>query len=92
MEGGEPFAWDLLVPHVVHPLKVAIVEAMHWVGRPLSASDLTKLIDDPEFGLSHVSYHLRKLADGKVIEKVHQRQLRGSIEKFYVVARLPPLA
>jgi len=90
MNEGEPFAWDLLVPHIVHPLKVAIVEAMWWVGTPLSASDLTKLIDDPAYSLSHVSYHVGKFADCGVFKKVRQRQARGSVEKFYFFAALSP--
>lgn len=86
VNGEERFAWDALVPHVVHPLKVSIVEAMQWIGQPLSASDLTKVIDDEEFGLSHVSYHMVKLAKAGVIEVVGQRQVRGSLEKFYFFA------
>jgi DNA-binding transcriptional ArsR family regulator len=87
MKGGElSFDWDALVPRVLHPLKVAIVEALGWVGKPLSATDLTKLLDDDDFGLSHVSYHLLKLAEAGVIEVVRRRKVRGSVEKFYFFA------
>jgi len=83
VSGEERFAWDVLVPHIVHPLKVSIIEAMHWIDQPLSASDLTKVIDDEEYGLSHVSYHVVKLAKAGALEVVGQRYVRGSIEKFY---------
>jgi hypothetical protein len=83
VEGAEPFAWDALVPHIVHPLKVLIVEAMQWIDEPLSASDLTKVIDDEKYGLSHVSYHTVRLASAGVIEVVRTRPVRGSLEKFY---------
>jgi DNA-binding transcriptional ArsR family regulator len=83
LKGDEQFNWDVLVPRVVHPLKVTIVEAMWWIGEPLSASDLTKVIDDEKFGLSHVSYHLIRLAEADAIEVVRQRRVRGSTEKFY---------
>jgi len=83
MKGDEAFDWAALVPHIVHPLKVAIVEAMWWLGEPLSASDLTKVIDDKKFGLSHLSYHMVSLADAGAIEVVKRRRVRGSIEKFY---------
>ncbi|HEX4668432.1 MAG TPA: helix-turn-helix domain-containing protein [Solirubrobacterales bacterium] len=87
MKGGElSFDWDALVPHVLHPLKVAIVEALGWVGKPLSATDLTKLFDDDDFGLSHVSYHLLKLAEAGAIKVVRRRKVRGSVEKFYFFA------
>jgi hypothetical protein len=87
VEGGEPFSWDALVPHIVHPLKVSIVEAMRWIDEPLSASDLSKVIDDEKYGLSHVSYHMVKLAQADAIEVVKTRQVRGSLEKFYAFKR-----
>lgn len=83
MEGAEPFAWDTLVSHAVHPLKVSIVEALRWIDEPLSASDLTKVIDDEKYGLSNVSYHMVKLAEAGAIEVVRTRPVRGSLEKFY---------
>jgi hypothetical protein len=83
-EGGElSFDWEALVPRVVHPLKVSIVEALLWVGRPLSASDLTKLLDDKEFGLSHISYHAVKLGEIGALKVVRMRQVRGATEKFH---------
>jgi len=83
MKGSEPlsFDWDALVPFLVHPLKVRIVEALLWVGEPLSATDLTKLIGDEQFGLSHVSYHV--VSEAGALEVVRKRQVRGSTEKFY---------
>jgi DNA-binding transcriptional ArsR family regulator len=83
VEGGERFTWDALVLHMVHPLKVSIVEALRWIDEPMSASDLTKVIDDEKYGLSHVSYHMVKLASAGVIEVVRTRPVRGSLEKFY---------
>jgi DNA-binding transcriptional ArsR family regulator len=84
MEGGElSFEWDVLVPRVVHPLKVAIIEAIRSIGQPLSASELTKVIDIEEFPLSNVSYHVRRLAEVGVVKAVRKRQVRGSVETFY---------
>jgi DNA-binding transcriptional ArsR family regulator len=77
------FDWSALVSVVVHPLKVTIVETMAWIDRPLSASDLTKLIGDEKFGLSHISYHLVSLAEVGVLEVVRKREVRGATEKFY---------
>jgi DNA-binding transcriptional ArsR family regulator len=86
MEGARPFSWDTVVPHIVHPLKVAIMEALCWIGEPLSATDLTKVIGDERYGLSHVSYHLVKLANAGALEVVRTRPVRGSLEKFYFFA------
>jgi DNA-binding transcriptional ArsR family regulator len=83
-EGDESgFDWTRLVPHLVHPLKVSIVEALWWVGEPLSASDLTKMIGDIDYGISHVSYHMVRLARAGGLEVVRSRHVRGSLEKFY---------
>jgi hypothetical protein len=40
-----------LVPHLVHPAKVLIIEAMGWVAVPLSPRDLDRIFDE-QFGVS----------------------------------------
>lgn len=76
------FDWAALL-RLVHPLKVAIVEALLFSGRPLSASDLSKCFGGAAGGLSHISYHVGSLAKAGVIEQVSERQVRGAVEKFY---------
>ena len=80
------FDWSSLVLHIVHPLKVAIVEATLRIGEPVSATDLTR-----SFGggcsLSLVSYHQAQLAKIGVLEQVRTRPARGAEEKFYFFAR-----
>jgi hypothetical protein len=83
VRGDERFDWEGLVPLVVHPVKVMAIEAIEWIGVPLSASDLTKVIDDKKIGLSHVSYHLSRLGRVGALKLVRTRQVRGSLEKFY---------
>lgn len=78
------FDWAALVPQIVHPDKVAIIEAMLYVGLPMAALDLHIVLGD-EGGLSHTSYHVRTLAELGVIRKVSQRQRRGATQKFYVL-------
>lgn len=81
--GGETFNWSALVPHIVHPAKVAIIEALLWVGEPLSASDLNKLFGDSEFYVSSISYHAIKLDKAGVLKVARTRPVRGFTEKFY---------
>lgn len=85
IEGGEPsFDWAMLVPHVVHPLKVAIVEALLYMEQPLSPSQLAKLFDGTEEGyVSRASYHVGELAKSGAIEQVGTRQVRGATQRFY---------
>lgn len=80
--GGLQFDWAGLVPHFVHPIKVEIIEAMIWIGQPMSASELSQVFLN-EYDLSRVSYHLTKLAGAGVFEQVGQRQVRGALQRFY---------
>lgn len=85
MEGGEaPFDWAVLVPRIVHPLKVAIVEALLYVEQPLSAIELCRLFDEPSDNyVSKASYHVRELAKAGSLAAVRTRQVRGATETFY---------
>ncbi len=76
------FDWGALVPRIVHPLKVAIVEAVLWIDGPISASELEKVFEK-RFSLSVVSYHMKKLAEAGVLAKVGERQVRGALQHFY---------
>lgn len=91
MEGSEPlpFNWGALVPLVVHPVKVAIIEALSWIGEPLSAVDLKQVVAEEipqsssSSSTSYVSYHVGGLAKLGVIVKVGERQVRGAVKKSY---------
>lgn len=78
------FDWEALVPLLVHPAKVEIIEAMSWIEVPLSATDLDRILSG-QLGVSLISYHLRKLAELKAIEKVRQEHVRGAIQTFYAL-------
>ena len=84
MEGGEfhAFDWATLVPHVVHPLKVAMIEALSWIGEPLSPAEMERVLDH-QFGLSLVAYHVNKLVETGVLEPVGSRPVRGAMETYY---------
>jgi hypothetical protein len=86
---GQRFEWDMLVPHLVHPLKVAIIEAMSWIDEPVSPRELDLAFEE-EFGVSLVSYHVRVLADYGALEKVRQQAVRGALQTFYVLTAKEP--
>ncbi|MEX2105561.1 MAG: helix-turn-helix domain-containing protein [Solirubrobacterales bacterium] len=79
---GLPFDWVTLVPRLVHPLKVAIIEALLWIDAPMSASELNRVFAG-RFGVNLVSYHVKSLAEVGVVVKVRDRQVRGVLETFY---------
>src|SRR5215218_4287063 len=55
--GGPVLDWAALVPRTVHPVKVSIIEAMEWIGEPVSATELTEMFEEPEgHYLSLISY------------------------------------
>ncbi len=86
MKGGEsPVYWDDLAPHIEHPTREAIVEAVRWIG-PLSVADLKGVLDDSKCYLAQVAYHVTVLAKEGVLEVVAQRPAGASIEKVYSLA------
>ena len=82
IERRERFDWDALIPHAINPTKILIIEAMQWIERPLSASDLQRVFDG-RIGLSTVSYHLKSLGKWRVVRRVRKRQVRGAMESHY---------
>jgi hypothetical protein len=84
----EGFSWNTLVPHFVHPVKVAIIEAHLWVQEPLSANELANLLGTEDHSLGVVAYHVKELAKVGALERVHERQAREARETFYCLASL----
>ncbi len=82
-EGDTFFDWLDLLSHYVHPLKVAILEALLWIEQPLSANDITLLFGSRSYPLGVVAYHVSDLAKRGVIDQVAERQARGARECFY---------
>jgi hypothetical protein len=83
--GGPPIDWEGFAPHIAHPVRESIMEALRWIG-PLSAPDLKGVIDDPEFRLAHVSYHVTTLVWEEVLVEIGQRPAGASVEKVYCFA------
>jgi|GEM_PF-724460 len=79
------FNWGALLPRLIHPAKVAIIEAMKWVDVPLAPRDLDLHFDE-QFGVSLASYQMRSLAECGVVKKVRQRPVRGALQTLYVLS------
>jgi hypothetical protein len=92
-DGEEPASiWDGLIARLVHPTKVAIIEALLWVEEPLSATELTRLLADPSLYLAIVSYHAGGLAELGLLEVIARQQAEGAgaVESFYYFASEVP--
>jgi hypothetical protein len=81
--GGGAFDWNALVAQVIHPVKVAIIEALEWTEKPLSATELRRAFGDSRLNTSRISYHLTTLGQIGVLEVVSRRYVRGATENFY---------
>jgi hypothetical protein len=69
--GDQRFVWESLVPRLVSPLKLAAIEALLHLQRPLSAADLQQLFPgDLSLRLELVRYQLEYLARAGVLELV----------------------
>jgi hypothetical protein len=80
------FDWSELTPDLMPSLRVVILEALSWIDRPLSPAELQRVFSR-RFGLSLVAYHVNKLADAEILEKVGQREVRGAVQSFYFFPR-----
>lgn len=83
--GGPPINWVALAPLIEHETRESIVEALRWIG-PLSPPDLKRVIDNPEFQLAYIRYHLTTLVSEEVLVKIRERPAAGSVEKIYFFA------
>ena len=79
---ADPTPWEKCIPTFLHPLKVAIIEAMLWVEEPLSARLIELLLDDGT-DLTLLAYHLRCLAEAGVVTKVRAEPVRGVVQTYY---------
>jgi dihydrofolate reductase len=62
-EGGR-FVWESLVPRLIHPLKLAIIEALLAAGRPVAPSDLASILEETP---RCVRYHCGHMAESGVL-------------------------
>jgi hypothetical protein len=87
---ARPFEWNALGPRI-HLIKVAALEAMHWIDEPFSAVDLDRMHEDTP-GLESISYHLRVLAlrPRPVLRLYSEETIRGAKRKLYFFPRRTP--
>lgn len=78
--------WARLSGLLLHPVQLQIIEAMLWIGRPLSASEVTRLLGDRP-SLSTVAYHFRRLATLGAIKPNKTEQVRGALKRPYRLAK-----
>jgi DNA-binding transcriptional ArsR family regulator len=81
--GAAAVDWDGLLASLLHPTQFQMIEAMHWIGQPVSASQLLHILDHGRKDLSAFSYHLRRLSELKIVRLVSVKRVRGAKERLY---------
>ncbi len=59
--------WSSLPEKLSHPVRVPLVEALWWIGEPLSARETVDVLDG-DFTMWEVAHHLRALEELGVVE------------------------
>jgi hypothetical protein len=81
--GDDDFCLQTVVPRIVHPTKVRIIELLLLEQRPLSAIRMSKQIDDPEFTVAQLHYHCETMLKAGVLRLEGTVPRGASNEKFY---------
>jgi len=82
-EPGAPVDLVSLFRLLVHPMKVAVVDALDQARQPLSATEIWLRVGMGRFTPEALSYHVGKLAKLGVLRVTGQRRVRGAVETYY---------
>lgn len=80
---GPPADWTALFRLLVHPMKVAVVEALDQAQQPLSANEIWLRVGMGRFTAEALSYHVRSLSKLGALEMTGQRRVRGAVETYF---------
>jgi hypothetical protein len=76
-DGYEEF-WSTLPEKVQHPVRVPIIEALWWIGEPLSAITLVDVLDG-FLSMWEAAHHLRALEALDVVEPLDSSPSRNDL-------------
>jgi hypothetical protein len=80
---GDGFDWSAVVPRIANPTKIAIIELLCRERRPLSATKMLGLLDDPGLTVGRLDYHCKTLDRARVIRISCTRSQGVANEVFY---------
>jgi hypothetical protein len=77
--------WSAALFSLIHPFKLAAVEAFLYIEEPMSGLLVYEVLGRPaSFGT--ISYHVRRLAEVGVLVELYVEPRRGAHERFYGLA------
>jgi hypothetical protein len=86
----ESQGWDEIVSRDIHPIRVAVLEAMLWIDESFSPVDLDRMHDDPP-GVETIAYHMRALTSSpRVLRLYDEESIRGATRKLYYFRNRTP--
>jgi hypothetical protein len=77
--------WQAALFGLLHPTKIAVLQAHLWIDQPLSVTLLFEVFEGA-IALNNLAYHVRVLARAGVLHEVSTKQRRGALEHFYRLA------
>jgi hypothetical protein len=83
--------WGAIAAHLLHPRKVEIIEALAYIGRPLSSTDLLDVLEvaGETPTLQQVNHHVVHLEAHGVLAvfegEVEMEGVRGNAQRVYYV-------
>jgi hypothetical protein len=81
--------WAALPEKALHPLRVPILEALRWIGEPLSAVGLVDVFNGRHITMGVAGHHLRLLERLGVVEAYPaERDPHARRDLFYLPYRL----
>ena len=81
--GDEQIIWTSLVPRLVHPAKLAIIEALIEAGRPLSVENLIPLLPAVDGNAELIRYHADAMVKAGALEVSVQDEGASEVPRFY---------
>lgn len=66
------FRWGSLVARLLHPNQVTVIEALRWIGEPLTAKDLEEICEVPR-----IQSAVKRLQELEAVEAERQDPFGG---------------
>jgi len=85
-EAGGDFSWDEIEPRAIHPVQVQMIEALLYIGRPLTVADFFRLFDGKPSTMA-LLHHVERLIRVGVLAVDGWERIRGAKVRLLRLAR-----
>ena len=85
-EARDHFGWDEIAPRAIHPVQVQMIEALLYIGRPLTVGDFSRLFDGKPSTMA-LLHHVERLIRAGVLAVDGCEHIRGAKVRLLRLAR-----